>query len=310
MTLAHSANLQPSRLRRWLREPLLIFLLGGFVLFASYNALNPQTGTRLPAKQIQLSAGELQQLTQAWEARWQRPPTATEMHSLIEDRVRDEVLYREALALGLDQGDTIVKRRLAQKMEFLAEDTSALREPTAGELEAWFNQHREQVAQPGRLSFRHRYFSPDQHGGQTREVAVKALQQLAGKPADSPVAANSGDRFMFQDNYADQAPEQVASVFGGKFAQAAFRLQPGTWQGPIESGLGWHLVFVETVAPQRVPAFEEIAPQVKAEWIGQQRDDAKRTLYATLRERYEILLPAADAVAQQAASMSEPKVAN
>ncbi len=108
-------------------------------------------------------------MTVAWTAKWQRPPTPEEMHSLVEDRVRDEIHYREAQAVGLDQGDTIVKRRLAQKMEFLAEDTSAIRDAGATELKAWFDQNRERFAQPGRISFRHLYFSPDRHGEQARD---------------------------------------------------------------------------------------------------------------------------------------------
>jgi parvulin-like peptidyl-prolyl isomerase len=282
---------QPSFLRRWLREPLLHFLLGGFVLFAAYGALNPQTGDRFQSNRIQLTQDELRMMVVAWEAKWQRPPTPEEMHSLVEDRVHEEILYREAQALGLDQGDTIVKRRLAQKIEFLAEDTSAIREPAPGELKAWFERNRERFAQSGRMSFSHVYFSPDRHGGGVQDAASKALQKLAGQPADSAAAANAGDRFMFQDYYADREPEQLASVFGAKFAQTLFQLTPGAWQGPLESGLGWHLVFIESVAPGRVPDFEEIEPDLKTAWINEQRAKAKRKTYAAMRARYEVVLP-------------------
>jgi hypothetical protein len=287
-----SGNAQPSLLKRWLREPLLHFLLGGFALFAAYGALNPQTGDRYQSNRIQLTEVDLRQVAVAWAARWQRPPTPEEMHSLVEDRVREEILYRESLALGLDQGDTIVRRRLAQKMEFVAEDISAIRDPDAAELKAWFEQHRGRFAQPGRMSFSHLYFSPDRHGDRARHAAAKVLETLAGRPADSSAAANAGDRFMFQDYYADREPEQVAGVFGAKFAQSLFELKPGAWQGPVESGLGWHLVFVESLVPGRVPDFEEIEPDVKAAWINEQRAEAKRKMYAAMRARYEVVLPA------------------
>jgi parvulin-like peptidyl-prolyl isomerase len=281
----------PSRLKRWLREPLLHFLLIGCALFAVYGAINPQTGSRFQSNRIQLTADDLRTMAIVWAARWQRPPTSEEMRNLIEDKIRDEILYREALALGLEQGDTIVKRRLAQKMEFLAEDTSAIRDPAAAELTAWFAQNRERFAQPGRMSFRHLYFSPDQRGERARDAASKALEKLAGKSADSPVAASVGDQFMFQQYYADREPAQVSAVFGEKFAQGVSRLKPGAWQGPIESGLGWHLVFVDSITPGRVPIFEEIEPDAKAAWIDAQRTEAKRKMFDAMRARYEVVLP-------------------
>jgi hypothetical protein len=292
MSAESSRHAQPSLLKRWLREPLLQFLLGGFVLFAVYGALNPQIGDRFQSNRIQLTEDELRQMAVVWAAKWQRPPTPEELHSLVEDRVREEILYREAQALGLDRGDTIVKRRLAQKLEFLAEDTSALRDPGAAELKAWFAQNRERFAQPGRLSFRHIYFSPDRHGDHTQAAAAKALEKVAGKPA-SAAAANAGDRFMFQDYYADRTSDDVANVFGAKFAESLLQRKPGAWQGPLESGLGWHLVIVDSITPGRVPAFDEIEPDVKAAWIDEQRAEAKRRMYAAMRARYEVALPAA-----------------
>lgn len=295
MNGAATDNARPSTPWLWLREPLLHFLVLGGVLFAVYAALNPQVDEPLKAGRIELTGDELRQMAQVWAAKWQRPPTAEEMRSLVEKEVREEMLYREALALGLDQGDTIVRRRLAQKMEFLAEDTSVIRDPAPGELEAWFEQNHERFALPGRISFRHLYFSPDRHGQRARDVAEQALEQLAGEPMNSPVAANLGDRFMYQDHYGDRVPEQIASVFGQQFAQALFELRPGAWQGPLASGLGWHLVFVDSIAPGRVPYFEEIEPQVRVEWIDVQRAGEKRRTLEAMRARYEIVLPAPDA---------------
>jgi hypothetical protein len=294
MSPASPGAAQPSRVRRWLSEPLLHFLVIGGALFAVYGALNPTPAVSSQANQIRLTRDDLRQMAMVWAASWQRPPTPEEMHSLIENKVRDEILYRESLALGLDQNDTIVRRRLAQKMEFLAEDTSAIRDPAAEELKAWFEENRARFALPGRMSFRHVYFSPDQRGPGARDAAVEALRKLAGKPADSPVVAGIGDRFMFQDYYADRVPEQVASVFGAAFAQSLSGLAPGGWLGPVESGLGWHLVFVDSITPGRVPLFDEIEPEVKAEWFNAQRAEAKRNVFAAMRARYEVVLPPPD----------------
>src|SRR5215510_14837034 len=128
-------------IRRLLREPLVQFLLAGVLLFAAYSAMERGRGGAASSKQIQLTLDDLRQVQSSFQAQWRRPPTAEEFSRLVDSKVQEEFLYREALALGLDKGDTIVKRRLAQKMEFLAEDVSALHEPTTAELQAWFEQH-------------------------------------------------------------------------------------------------------------------------------------------------------------------------
>jgi peptidyl-prolyl cis-trans isomerase C len=277
-------------LGRLLREPLLHFLLAGLALFAGYRALNPDGGGREPSNRIELSDDDVQQIALAWRAQWQRPPTADEMRGLLDDRIREEILYREALALGLDKGDTIVKRRLAQKMAFLAEDISSLRDPSTAELKAWYDKNPARFALPARVSFRHLYFSPDRRGEGVRAAAAKALPSLAGKPGNARTVGIA-DKFMAQDYYAERDPEQVAEVFGLKFAQELVRLNPGMWQGPVESGLGWHLVFVEAVAPGRTPAFEEVQAAVKAGWIEAQRAEMRTRAFDAMKARYEIVLP-------------------
>ncbi|MEO8675883.1 MAG: peptidylprolyl isomerase [Casimicrobiaceae bacterium] len=278
--------------RRWLREPLLHFLIAGLALFGVYRALHPNPGQGERSNRIELTADDLRQIDVAWRAQWQRSPTPAEMRGLVQTQIREEVLFREAVALGLDKGDTIVKRRLAQKMEFLAEDASAIRDPSAAELKTWFDKNRDRFTQPGRISFHHLYFSPDRRGGQAREAATKALSALAGKGADAPGVATLADRFPEKDYYAEREPAQIANVFGSQFAQALSQIKPGSWQGPVESGLGWHLVFVDAVAPGRIPAFEEIEPAVKADWIEEQRAGSKRRAFEAMLSRYEIVLPA------------------
>lgn len=286
-----NARAHPSSLAtRWLREPVLHFLLIGGALFALYGALNPQPSQRGQANRIEISDEDLRQLRTAWAAQWQRPPTPEELGSLVVAKVREEILYREALALGLDRGDTIVRRRLAQKMEFLADDLSGARDPDAAELKAWFARNGERFAQPGRVSFRHVYFSPDRQGTPARAAAVTTLEQRASA-LDGPAASVGGDRFMFEDRYADRSPEEVAAVFGSGFAQSLFQLKPGTWQGPFESGLGWHLVKLESITPGRIPAFDEVESEVKALWLSEQRVEARKRVFEVMRARYDVVLP-------------------
>jgi hypothetical protein len=279
-------------MRHLFREPLVQFLLIGAVLFGLYSLTQsgrPATGA---PKEIRLSLDDIAQLTQLYQSQWRRPPTSQELERMVENKVQQEILYREALAMGLDKDDEIVKRRMAQKMQFLAEDVAAAREPTTAELRSWFEKNSAQFAQPPRLSFRHVYFSPDQRGARARDDAEQALAKLAGQPVDAKIARSLADPFMFQDYYRDRAPDYLAKEFGPPFALAVAKLAPGSWQGPIESGFGWHLVFVDTAIPGRVPDFEEIEPDVRTAWLGEHKALAWEKSYMGMRANYTLLLPA------------------
>ena len=280
-----------SKIKRWLREPLLHFLLLGVALFAIYGYMHRGRGGVESSRQIALTLDDLRTMDAYFESQWHRPPTPQEFQAMVEDKVREEVLYREGLAMGLDKDDTIVKRRMAQKMQFLAEDVAGAHEPSTAELKAWFEKNTGKFTLPGRYSFRHLYFSPDKRGKNAQEDAAKALAKIAGQPEDSKLAASLGDPFMFQDYYGDRAPEAAAKEFGPQFAVALEKLKPGSWQGPVESGYGWHLVFVDTVIPGRIPAFEEIEPDVKTAWLGEQKTVAWQKAYADMRAKYAVLLP-------------------
>ena len=218
-------------MKRWLHEPLVHFLLLGALLFAVYT--DRGRGGVESSKQIRLTLDDVAQLVVLYQAQWRRDPTPKGLGRLVDSKVQEEVLYREGLAMGLDQDDTIVKRRMAQKMQFLAEDVAAAREPTAAEFEAWYGKHTDKFQQPPRVSFRHLYFSPDRRGTRARDDARSALATLAGQPEDSKVAATLADPFMFQEYYRDRAPEFLGKEFGPRFAIAVAKLPPGSWQGPV-----------------------------------------------------------------------------
>src|SRR5208283_514946 len=281
-----------SAIKRWLREPLLHFLLLGLLLFVAYAYMQRGRGGIESSKQIALSLDDLRLMDTYFVSQWHRQPTPAEFQAMLEDKVREEVLYREALAMGLDKDDTIVKRRMAQKMEFLAEDVAAAHEPSTAELKAWFEKNSSKFALPSRYSFRHIYFSPDKRGQNAQDDASKALPKIAGQPENSALALSLGDRFMFQDYYGDRAPDAIAKEFGPQFAVALEKIKPSSWQGPIESGYGWHLVYIDTVIPGRIPAFEEMEPDVKTAWLAEQKKQAWQKAYAEMRAKYTVLLPA------------------
>ena len=217
-------------MKRLLREPLVHFLLLGAILFGLHSFTPAGRTASASSKEIRLSLDEISQLPLLHQSQWRRPPTVQELQRLIENKVQQEILYREALAMGLDKDDEIVKRRMAQKMQFLAEDVAAAREPTTAELRSWFEENSAQFAQPPRLSFRHLYLSPDRRGARARADAEQALAKLAGQPVDAKIATSLADPFMFQEYYRDRAPDYLGKEFGPQFALAVAKLPPGAWQ--------------------------------------------------------------------------------
>jgi hypothetical protein len=262
-------------------EPLVHFVLIGAALFYFGGQRASEGGVE--RNEIVITEGDIDQMLLSWQVQGMPPPSAASIRGMVEAKVREEVLYREAVAMGLDQDDVIVKRRLAQKMDFLAEDLSALQEPTTEELRTWFDAHRESFAQPPRISFRHVYYSFDTHGQEARAAAAREVAAPAG-PAN-------GDRFMFQNSYAERTEAELLTMFGPAFAQGVFALEPGLWTGPLESGYGWHAVFVESRTPSSVPAFEEVEDEVKTAYLDARRAEFREEAYRMMREKYDVVLP-------------------
>jgi peptidyl-prolyl cis-trans isomerase C len=287
---------------RLLREPLLHFLLIGGVLFAADAALREDAAPS--DKVIRITDAEVDRLRAQWRKQYQRLPSLTELQGLVDARVREEVLYREALAMGLDQDDSIIQRRLAQKLEFLIEDLAAAREPSDAELSAFFEERQAAYRLPGQVSFSQVFFSPDRRG---RAAEADASLVLAGLRAEAlpAAAADQGDRFMMGASYSEQRPQDVEAVFGPEFVQALFEIEPGGWSGPIPSAYGWHLVRTEARSPSRVPTLAQVADQVRHDWSYEQRRLANEAVFERLAARYELTIEDG-ALSQSAAVTSEP----
>ena len=220
------------RLRRWLRDPLLHFLLIGIALFGGYRWLNPPPDRADLADQIVLTSDDLRQIAIAWMAQGRSRPTPEQVVTLVEGKVREEVLYREALALGLDKDDTIVKRRLAQKMDFLAEDASSLREPNGRSSRLGSRRRSDAFARhPVPRSRTSTFVRQAWRGrqGRRRQGAWSHRRPTAGRKA----ALALGDPFMFQDVYGDRTPAQIGVGVRPRVRQGLVSGQAGTWQGPM-----------------------------------------------------------------------------
>lgn len=274
--------------RRLLREPLVHFLAAGLVLFGLSALLGESFGAGDDRRRIEVSAGRIRQLSDTWTRQRGAPPTREQLDGLIEDFIREEVLYREAIASGLDQGDAIVRRRLAQKVEFLAQSVASTVEPTDAELQAFFEANSERYVAPEQVGFEHVYFSRERRGPGAEEAARGALALLTGGGPAAAEAAALGDRFMLQRAYPPQTRDQIRDLFGPRFAARVFELPPDVWTGPVESSYGAHLVRVRRRVPSRLPALAEVRGAVTRDLDEQRLRSAADEYYARLRARFEI----------------------
>ena len=272
-------------MRSLLQEPLLHFLLLGVALFAADGFVN-----RVPKAQpgeIIVSAGQIEHLAARFARFQQRPPTTEELKGLIDQYVREEILSREAMKLGLDQHDPIIRRRLQQKMEFVATDLATADEPTEAELAAWLAQRPDNFREAPRFSFRHIYLSPDQRGDRFDAALAKLLADLKQDGAEADVQT-LGDSFLLPHEFADASQSAIASQFGPEFAGQLAGVKTGEWTGPIRSGYGMHLVLLTARNESRLPALDEVRELVKRDVMSARRLETNRRFLDGLLAQYKV----------------------
>lgn len=274
-----------TRLRRWLGEPLLHFLLLGALLYA---AAAQYARTHDPLR-IVVTSGDVEMLRQRYLKQFGSLPDERRLSMLIDDYIQDEALYRQGIAMGLEVGDEVVRRRIVQKMDFLSEgDTIAADEPGDEQLRGYYQAHSDRYREPARVSFTQLYFSPDRDGeaaAQTRAAAA-----LAKLRAGAPIDAVGADPFSDGTSFALLDQLGVERVFGaGQFASSVMRLPTDDWSGPIRSGYGWHLVRVDARAVAQALAYADAADAVRADWQDDQRAQSRRRMLAALLKRYEVV---------------------
>jgi hypothetical protein len=272
-------------MRNWLREPLLHFLLLGAGLFVLFHWV--RGGETDAPREIVVTEARADALAENFAKTWMRPPTALEVRGLVDDFVKEEIFYRESIAIGLDRDDTVIRRRLRQKMEFVSEDVAAARQPTEGELQQFLDAHAEKFVEAPTLSFQHVYFSTDRRGDAARGAAERLLAELqAGRgPADP---AQAGDPTLLPPSMERATPQDIANSFGEAFATDVEAAPEGQWTGPVESAYGLHLVRVSARTAAARPTLAEIRPAVLREWQAAQRQQVNDAFYQSLRSKYEV----------------------
>jgi hypothetical protein len=274
-------------MRKILREPLLHFLLLGTAIFAAYSLVSKR-GSQEPGK-IVISEGQIAAMAEGFTRTWRRPPTREEIEGLIQDRVREEVYCREAMAMGLEKDDTIIRRRLRQKMEFVTDDIAALAQPTDEQLSAYLKEHAETFRPQRQFSFSHVYLNPERHGENLARDTAQLLAHLqqAGDRAD---VAELGDPFLLEHKFHALPVNEAAKQFGEKFAAKLGELSLHQWQGPVESGYGLHLIWISERAEGRVPALAEVHEAVRREWANARRLESNEKFYQELLKRYVVTI--------------------
>ena len=280
-----------------IREPLFHFLLLGATIFAVYG-LATRHKTDKPGE-IVVTQGTLENLVTGFTRTWQRPPTEEELQGLVRDYIREEAAYREALAMGLDRDDMIVRRRLRQKLEFLSDEQATRTEPTSAELQSFLQTHTGLFQSEPLFSFRQIYFNPQLHGGNLHRDTARALEDLerAGSRANT---IDLGDSFLLERSFEKLSLSDVKKTFGEQFASAVAALPLREWEGPIESGYGTHLVFVARRSEGRLPELDAVRDQVRREWLDTERKEATDKFYQAILSRYKVRieLPEEKKVAQ------------
>jgi hypothetical protein len=286
------------RVRTILREPISYFLVLGLVLYLSYGWLNPDYTTN--SRVISVDRDSLMRFIQ-FRTQSFTDNAGEKLDSLSSDALADiirqyiqeEALYRQAMAYGMAKDDYVIKRRMVQKMEFLAEGTRpAVTSLTTSELEAYYEEHREGYKLPAAVTFTHVFFSAERHGDAVDKLAKETLGILSENRVRFDQAPNYGDRFPYQLNYVERTQEEVASHFGEEMAQAVFRLQPekARWQGPIRSEFGVHLVLLTRAEAARIPSLNEVSDQLASELQRSREVERKQNTIDKLIDDFEIRL--------------------
>lgn len=271
-------------IQRLIREPLVHFLVLGALLFLLFHVIKGDTGSS--QGKIVVTSATIRTLSDNFQRVWQRPPTQQELDGLIQEYIKEEVYYREAQAMGIDRDDPIIRRRLRQKMEFLADGMASSAEPTEKDLQAYLDKHPEKFRIEPRYTFSQVYLNPEKHPNLTKDM-TELLAQLKQK-GESAKASDYGDSFMLGYYFSNVPETSVSRTFGEDFAKSLAGVKTKEWAGPIKSGYGEHLVFINDRVEGRIPPLSEVHAQVQREWLAENQKRALDDYYKSLRDRYQL----------------------
>ena len=277
------------RLHLLLKEPIIPFLMVGAALFGlqAFWSLGGSQGSA----EIVVSDEQAATMVKAFVRTWQRPPSQEELQRLFDDHVRTEVLVREAMALGLDRNDTIVRRRLRQKMEFVNEGELKLSLASNQELQGHLMAHADRFRSEPLVSFEQVFLDPARRGDRLNRDAAAFKAQLNSKGQGLNASALGDPLAMIESRWSEERRSELVAQFGSTFTDALLEQPRGSWVGPIPSAYGMHLVRVSAVKPGALPPLEQVRDAVQRDWQADQRQDQQEELYRQLLEKYSVHMP-------------------
>jgi hypothetical protein len=266
-----------------LKDPLLHFLLFGAVIYIASTFLDTNDNNK---QQINVSAGQIQHLATLHQKTWQRPPSQEELKSLVDDYVLEQAAYLEGVRLGLDRDDIVIKRRLRQKLDFIAEESVSKPTATDEQLNSYIADNADKFRQPPTLTFRQIYLDPKIYGDASSQKAIALLASLKNEPnQDITLLDNRG---LFKQFYKTQSTLELNRLLGIEFTSNVLKLTPHSWHGKVRSNYGVHFVYIEKNTAGRLPSLDEIRPRVIYEWENLQRIKTMDDFYTQLLSQYEI----------------------
>jgi hypothetical protein len=271
-------------MHRITNEPLVHFLLIGAVLFV-IGLVRGGEDDSAGNDRIAITPGHVERFIAGFELTWNRPPTAQELEGLIDTWINQEILYREALAMGLDRDDEIVRRRMSQKLEFLSEDLIDSAEPADEELQAFLDENAATYAHEPDYSLEQVCLTESRHGDALDADARALLAQLRRNQV--PVSS-AGDPLPLPASFARVTPRELEATFGPEFVENLASVARGQWAGPVRSTYGVHLVWIEDLTPATPASLDEVRLAVRRDFMQKRREAANAEFMGALRSRYLI----------------------
>jgi len=287
---AKKKPIKTKNLRSWRfwREPLLHFFILGLAVFGLHAALDRKPAATVNDPYlVEVSSADIEWMRTIFTKRVGREPTVQDLRSQVNQLIREQILSREAIAMGLDDGDIGVRRRLVQKMEFLFKDLSALSEPAEDDLRSYFFKNRHKYETSPRMTFTQVYFSIDTRGV---EGAIRAAQTLIKEDGDPYRVPTIGDASILSPHCTQCSVKEIRNRFGPDFTEDVKDLGAGSWNGPVKSAYGFHAVYIHERQDTKVPKFYDIIDQIKNDWMSEKREENTRRVYGEMRSRYRVLV--------------------
>lgn len=274
--------------QRFRREPLIHFFILGLAVFGLHAALvrKPEPTVNDPYL-VEVSSADIEWMRTIFKKQMGRGPTAQDLKGQVNQLIREQILSREAVAMGIDEGDIVVRRRLAQKMEFLFKDLSTMTEPTEDDLRKYYFENRRKYEAPPQVTFTQVYFSVENRGV---EGAKQAAQALIKEDGDPNKVSTLGDASILSPGCRQCGEKEIRSRFGTDFAEAVKNLKPGSWNGPVKSAYGFHAVYIYERQDTKLPKFRDIIDRIKNDWMSAKREEYTRRIYGEIRSRYRVLV--------------------